>query len=170
MRTSWVFLFAFFSLNKKENLLVGKECLQAQSKLNCSSVLPLQESWCSRGSQKTWNPASATNQQCYCKQSTTSWGLNFPTCKPIRGELNAPKGPLWCNSDTSLMKNIWMACLVPGEIYPEGHKDPATHDSENHGCKKNQSVPIKCPGKSLQRQVHRNTNNPKSICSNQSSK
>lgn len=172
MRTSWLFfLFAFFFKKKKKgNLTVGKEC-------------PVGTEQATALSSPCRNPGAVEGVR---SPETLSWPQM--NCTPARkaeshgGSISQPvnqmgvneillEGPLWSNSDSSLINRTWMPCLVPREIYPKDIRSqpPVTQkamDAKKEE-KKNQSVPIKCPGKSLHWQVQRNINNLKSICGNQ---
>lgn len=143
MRTSWLFFsYLLFSLKKKKRQPLSRKGMSCRHRASHSSVLPLQESWCSRGSQKSWNPVLTTNELHPCKKSRTLWGINLPTCKPNGGELNTPAGSPVTNSDSSLINRTWVPCLVPRLLYPEGYKRPATCDSESHGCKGKKKISL----------------------------
>lgn len=118
MSTSWLFSFFFFLKKSKTRKTLSRKEVSHRHKQQLGpppgGVLV---QWRASGDPKSCLYLSLV---ALLPAKHNLMGTHFPTCKPNWGELNAPEGPMWSNTDTSFMKSIWIACLRPGDIYPEG--------------------------------------------------
>ena len=173
MRTSWLFfLFAFFFKKKKKRQPHSRKGMSCRHRASQALSSPCRNSGAVEGVR---SPETLSWPQMNCTPARKAESHGGSISQPVN-QMGVNKmlleGPLWSNSDSSLINRTWMPCLVPREIYPKDIRSqpPVTQkamDAKKEKKKKNQSVPIKCPGKSLHWQVQRNINNLKSICGNQ---